>query len=439
MVVTDGLVGYWHHEEGISGGTWNNIAPATKGQHNGTIYGAVLQQDGMYFDGSSWVTIDVSIVSSFTIEAWVKRTSGVKGNQAVISSSNNIIGILSSLDIVIVSMRSVDVQTGINAIDDGFNLITVTFDGDSLKLYINGNLSAEESGGELETTTTLYIGKDEDGNLDGLDGHVAAVRLYDRALNDAEVANNYSVGMDIGLSDDGGGEPIQGTSVFDMRQTIYDSGATNHDTKQSMYNRSSTSLETRQCLYRTDSRYYDIRNIIFRQSQQSHDLRQSIYTASTADYATLQALYKVASTLFDTLQEIVSDGIPGTSHFDMRMSLFSTSSQTYDTRQAYYRKITNHYDLLQAIYATDKLNGDINIVIHADGSEKADLQQTIYQSGITTFDTLQILYDPDTSLISTVKLEGSRELNIYLSGNRNLETRLEGKQELIVNLKGVIK
>jgi hypothetical protein len=50
-IVTNGLVGYWHYQQGINGSTWDNISPNTEGNYNGQIAGAVLNSNGLYFDG----------------------------------------------------------------------------------------------------------------------------------------------------------------------------------------------------------------------------------------------------------------------------------------------------------------------------------------------------------------------------------------------------
>jgi hypothetical protein len=71
----------------------------------------------------------------------------------------------------------------------------MTYDGSSVKLYVNGKLeaSASKSGSILNSSTpSLNIGRKNSGNGEYINGEIPIVRIYNRALTAAEVLQNYN-------------------------------------------------------------------------------------------------------------------------------------------------------------------------------------------------------------------------------------------------------
>jgi hypothetical protein len=71
----------------------------------------------------------------------------------------------------------------------------MTYDGSSVKLYVNGELeaSASKSGSILNSSTpSLNIGRKNSGNGEYINGEIPIVKLYNKALTAAEVLQNYN-------------------------------------------------------------------------------------------------------------------------------------------------------------------------------------------------------------------------------------------------------
>ena len=71
--------------------------------------------------------------------------------------------------------------------------IALTYDGEKMKLYINGVKDSEHMGAAVTPNgfNTLYAGGTADGTL-GFDGRLSDLRVWDTARTDAEIAANYT-------------------------------------------------------------------------------------------------------------------------------------------------------------------------------------------------------------------------------------------------------
>ena len=71
--------------------------------------------------------------------------------------------------------------------------IALTYDGEKMKLYINGVKDSEHTGVAVTPNgfNTLYAGGTEDGTL-GFDGRLSDLRVWDTARTDEEIAANYA-------------------------------------------------------------------------------------------------------------------------------------------------------------------------------------------------------------------------------------------------------
>ena len=200
-IVTNNLESYWHYKQGVSGGVWKNIAPATPNQHDGVINGASLQSDGLYFDGGDWVTATGFPLSfdKFTME--VTNTQVLMGyyhHSRIWNFNNGGRGI--SADFSIQVSDSADSMYSMQMLNPGqFYTVTVAWDGsiNRGKLYINGSLAKEQNIGKEGWNSPdgkLYIGSHYGGG--NMVGTIKSVKVYNRILSDAEIAQNYQVPMD---------------------------------------------------------------------------------------------------------------------------------------------------------------------------------------------------------------------------------------------------
>jgi Concanavalin A-like lectin/glucanases superfamily len=206
QATTSGLVGWWKFDE--SGGT--TAADASGNGNNGTLVNGPVWTAGkvnsaLAFNGSnSYVSVpyaaSLNATSAITLSAWVKTTSTVRGDivsrfsgspfpgYALVASGNCAVGQ--------VGMWVGDNTSGyvcspgmIN--DGGWHLVTGTYDGTTVRVYIDGALSNSgiRTNGLNNASTGPTIGAyNMSGTVGGFfNGSIDGVRIYNRALSATEV------------------------------------------------------------------------------------------------------------------------------------------------------------------------------------------------------------------------------------------------------------
>jgi probable HAF family extracellular repeat protein len=237
--VVQGLVGHWKLDD-ESGGTAEDSA----GSHDGTITGATWT-DGrlcgaLDFDGAGDY-VDVGDVldfidsEDFTITGWFSRDTFanhhvIVGKRNSISSGQGFIVYVEKIgdDLIFEAGDGSDefsMTSSTTFTSSGWNHFAVVFDESSAvnsKIYINGTDDNEsQSGtigdvGSLANALAFRIGSEADGGSE-FDGRIDDIRVYDRALSQADVealAATYKV-IDLGTA---GEERSLAYSINDSEQ-----------------------------------------------------------------------------------------------------------------------------------------------------------------------------------------------------------------------------
>lgn len=176
----------------------------------------------------------------------------------------------------------------------------------------------------------------------------------------------------------GGTDPgTNGSTLFDVKQVIYQDSALTADTKQSLY--ADESLTT------------DLLQRIYSGGYVQADTEQSAYHDGATTLDTSQVIYEASTLAFDMLQTYFEDGQTGATPFDMRIVYYADGSKSIDTKQTWYEESLSRYDMAQFIYETSSTVTDMRAVIYADGTIVADTKQALYTDGSFDADTLQQL------------------------------------------------
>jgi hypothetical protein len=213
-----GLVAYY---------PFNGNADDESGSGNhGMVYSATLTADrfgkpnsAYAFDGvDDYIEIadsaSLDIEQQITIAAWVRFYSNPDGSSRIVDKSHtncrapwNMYGLRMCCK---ASQFAFDVTTyGSNHISnsssdypsDAWHSVVGTYDGSAQKLYVNGILDSSASvGGSIEANNEpLLIGKHRGCESQHFDGLIDDVRIYNRALSEAEVRALYYREQDDGL------------------------------------------------------------------------------------------------------------------------------------------------------------------------------------------------------------------------------------------------
>jgi hypothetical protein len=205
-----GLVGYWNFDEGTG-----TIAHDSSGNNNdGTIYGATwtsgkygnaLQFDGIddYVEVFDSASLD-NVVDAVTISMWVKPNRISGWEQWLVSKGGGWYraGFFTTLGIIAGTWRfGIGTGTSETDIDNGnlqagqwYHLVT-TFDGTTMKQYINGQLQpniATPASYSLVTDYPVRIGLSDGEWPNPFEGTIDEVKIYNRALSAEEVRAEYT-------------------------------------------------------------------------------------------------------------------------------------------------------------------------------------------------------------------------------------------------------
>jgi hypothetical protein len=189
------------------------------GEHDGTVEGAEWFDRGkfgkaLYFDGSEGdlVTVpdsnDLDLADEFTLEAWVRpdeanewsavltkeRGEGALSYQMHAEGEGNApVGYVGN------SEGSFEVEAGDDPIPPHvWSHLALIYDGSKLRYYIDGELKGTDSGADPgPSADPLLIGGDISwGEEDAFKGLIDEVRVYDRALSEAEVQGDQGAGIE---------------------------------------------------------------------------------------------------------------------------------------------------------------------------------------------------------------------------------------------------
>lgn len=214
-VVKDGLVGYWHFDDGFTGSSWNNIAPNTVGKYNGTVYGAVKGTDGILFSKAEgrYVSIpkmDVQDISDiFEYEVYLKspftdvsESQGVVGslimNNSTLQIEGSPVGVGGDGSYIMASGNDFTMTLPKNTffkLNFIFNKTTGVE-----KAYFNNQIKIDGISAVIKSPSDMQIwigGLNSLGNH--LTGTIASVKVYNRELTSEERQQNLDNGMNVGL------------------------------------------------------------------------------------------------------------------------------------------------------------------------------------------------------------------------------------------------
>jgi hypothetical protein len=205
------LIGHWKLDEG-SGTT---TADSSGNSHNGVVSGASWTagkaNGALSFSGAGTgvVTPAISLGNAFSISVWVNPAALSQGGYVRIAETRYDRGLYLGVNAAGTKYKFI-VNAGVGAggscgaaygcaeggtITAGWHLVTATYDGTAGKLYLDGALVATDTfTAPASANLPLYIGRLYSTNGYGWNGKMDDIRLYNKALTEAEVAALYNAG-----------------------------------------------------------------------------------------------------------------------------------------------------------------------------------------------------------------------------------------------------
>ena len=246
-----GLVGHWKYHGNVSkANTWYDAS--SNGNHGTLISSATVANDGFSGNGTSdYVNCgsasNLKGMSELSIFAWIKPDTGTRYDPIIgmggggSGTSNNYLFLKWGVgDKIAVSLSGTAWTLSTGAVSIGeWNHVGFTYDGTTVRFYINGELSGSDashySGNIRALNYDCKIAAQGDVTSYYFDGKTDDNRIYNRALTSTEISAIYNTGRGSGFqpSTINSSEIVlwMGTGVSPIPGKWYDmSGNGNHGT-----------------------------------------------------------------------------------------------------------------------------------------------------------------------------------------------------------------
>jgi len=207
--LSDGLVAYYPFTGDANDASGNG--------HHGTVHGATPCAgpngfgNAYSFDGDDYIRVSdpPSVTTAVTFAAWVKPGSGPLSSM-IINKSTYLVDQTYSLSVgddctarvvVFTDAGRCDVDSNIALSRGTWAHIAGVYDGNSLTIYIDGQEHGSEcaSGPLYQNPGPLDFGCDYDNSASYWDGCTDEIRIYNRALSQAEVKSLVPEPATLGL------------------------------------------------------------------------------------------------------------------------------------------------------------------------------------------------------------------------------------------------
>lgn len=212
-------VGVWNFDEGegttakdISGygnnGTIHDADPTSDTPHN--VVGSGEGKYALNFDGlNDYVEINnsdsLNPSSQITFEVWINQKIQVntdkKKGDFLFCKDRHYIKIVRSdgKDVIKAELKGVrgKIISLTHIIKNTWHHIVVTYDGSSMKLYLDGNLdTSKDADGSIEPNSkSVILGASNNKGELPFNGFVDEVRIYSKALTAAQIQEHYLAGL----------------------------------------------------------------------------------------------------------------------------------------------------------------------------------------------------------------------------------------------------
>jgi len=214
-IVTDGLVFYVDagNEDSYagSGTTWSDLIENVDGSFEPTLGPVYDSANGgsIVFDGADdYVDYNnlVPCPSTISCSVWLKRATSAVQHQLITSHGATRqqfqfkVGVNNNIVFTINDGTGFIATSGATTLSNGvWNNLAGTYDGTTVKLYLNGVLDATNSSGpsgNIDSSGSnmelLLAARDASSPKVFADGNIACASIYNRALTASEVLQNYN-------------------------------------------------------------------------------------------------------------------------------------------------------------------------------------------------------------------------------------------------------
>ena len=209
-VAEDGLVAYWPFDEGKG----KEAIDVTGNGHDGEFNDDPKWVKGKFETGLEFDGVDDHVVvpddpafaieENITLMAWFSPNEALTSRRLMVKNNSIFIifdfGNVDSIDFLVKPDNTFAESTTTNWTVGEWYHFAGTFDGKTMKVYINGKLEGKKDNGVpiAPSALDLWIGGDDFGRpTDFFPGKIDEVRLYDRTLSEADIQKVMETPQDV--------------------------------------------------------------------------------------------------------------------------------------------------------------------------------------------------------------------------------------------------
>ena len=209
-VAEEGLVAYWPFDEG----TGKAAADVTGNGHDGKFAGAPKWVDGKFgtaleFDGEEDHVVvsddaELAIEENITFMAWFSPSDVLTSRRLMVKNNSIFVifdfGDKNSIDFLVKPDNTFAESTTTDWKIGEWYHFAGTFDGKTMKVYVNGKLEGDVANNVpiAPSNLELWIGGDDFGRpTDFFPGVIDEVRLYEKTLTEAEIQKVMETPQDV--------------------------------------------------------------------------------------------------------------------------------------------------------------------------------------------------------------------------------------------------
>lgn len=218
-IVTAGLIGYWNAKQGLSGTTWNNIAPTTAGKYNGIITGAaVTWNTSVNLDGQGdYVTMGAiqaaDKLTSYEVEIYMESPFDGTLGDGIADGSVYMPFATATANMSAVTAMTIRTDGTKLYLSDEVPIVKAFPKNTLFKINFSVNVTTRQEtfyvdnvqvaqaiiGGASSNLDNIRFGAAPWDASYALKGKFYSIKLYNRILTSSERTQNLAVGKEIGL------------------------------------------------------------------------------------------------------------------------------------------------------------------------------------------------------------------------------------------------
>jgi hypothetical protein len=305
-VPTNGLVGWWPFNGNANDESGNN--------NNGTVNGATLTTDrngqinkAYNFDGNDYIEVNrsnsIEPTNQITYACWVFMNSGFNGSTFFVKGYQVGLGSYGySISLAALSSGGTYGGNSINTTvqQNRWYYMLTTYDGNSCKLYIDGQLvhTSNPNGTLQYNNLNLFMGVSNTPTVPVvyLNGKLDDIAIWNRALTQQEVTNLYQ-----GCSANVNITPAQTNSSVGSNAIFNTSGATTYQWQTNALNLGWQNIPNNASYSGATSNSLTVNNVQIQNHQQSIRVVGVDGACRDTAYTTINVADTCVNTVFDTI------------------------------------------------------------------------------------------------------------------------------------------